>query len=343
MVESVGKKLNQARVKRGLTIDEAAHATRLRPDKITALENDDYSRFANNIYAKGFLQIYARFLGVDVTDFARTLDNANPISVSDYQYLSNAPTPRQEPAQVRREERRPPSLAPLFFFLGVIAIGGAFFIYENVRTNALRLEKGHKSDDSGPAEQTTANAVAPSPESAAPAPAPVPASPAPAFHGPAKPPTVAVGPSATPSKPSTPPPAQTNVPGPTAAASTPAPAPGATPSPSAGPLAAGPTPDSRDRDFVNPTPVSTNDPSTHPVAAGGANEVLVATVKKTWVTVRKDDPKAPPIFEDYVYPSANPLKLKGGRFFIDARDPASIQITKNGLPYTYESPDAPVQ
>src|SRR5882757_4039771 len=123
MVESVGKKLNQARVKRGLTIDEAAHATKLRPDKIAALESDDYSRFANNIYAKGFLQIYGRFLKVDVSDFSRTLDNANPISVSDYQYLSNAPAPRRETTQVQREERKPPSLAPLFFFIALIALG----------------------------------------------------------------------------------------------------------------------------------------------------------------------------------------------------------------------------
>src|SRR5271154_1391424 len=108
MVESVGKKLNQARVKRGLTIDEAAHATKLRPDKIAALETDDYSRFANNIYAKGFLQIYARFLKVDVTDFSRTLDNSNPISVSDYQYLTNAPAARPDSTQVYREERKPP-------------------------------------------------------------------------------------------------------------------------------------------------------------------------------------------------------------------------------------------
>jgi hypothetical protein len=76
---------------------------------------------------------------------------------------------------------------------------------------------------------------------------------------------------------------------------------------------------------------------------GGVNEVQVATLKKTWVTVRKDDPKAAPIFEDYVYPSASPLKLKGARFFIDARDPAAVQITKNGLPYAYQAPNVPVE
>jgi hypothetical protein len=101
---------------------------------------------------------------------------------------------------------------------------------------------------------------------------------------------------------------------------------------------------SRDQDFVTPTPVATTDPTNHPLAASGANEVLVATVKTTWVTVRKDNPKAPPIFEDNVYPNANPLKLKGARFFIEVRgNPNDVQITKNGLPVAYQGADVPVQ
>jgi hypothetical protein len=89
--------------------------------------------------------------------------------------------------------------------------------------------------------------------------------------------------------------------------------------------------------------VATSSPATSATPSSGLNEVLVASVKKTWVTIRKDDPKAPPIFEDYVYPNVNPLKLKGARFFIEARDPASVQITKNGLPFASEAPGRPVQ
>jgi hypothetical protein len=92
-----------------------------------------------------------------------------------------------------------------------------------------------------------------------------------------------------------------------------------------------------------PTPVGTGDPTLRTLPPSGVNEVLVAAVKKTWVTVRKDDSKAPPIFEDYVYPHANPLKLKGARFFIEARDPTAVQITKNGLPFAYQAAGLPVQ
>jgi len=314
MVESVGKKLSQARLKRGLTVDEAAHATKLRPDKIAALESDDYSSFANNIYARGFLQIYARFLKVDVTEIARTLDNANPISVSDYQYLSNAPTPRRETTQVSREERKPPSLAPLLFFVLLIVFG---LLGSWIYSNYQRIVS----------ERAKATPLVSAPELA-----PMGATPDPA--APAAAPTLA--------------PVATNP------AASPAPAPAAsgsalqlaTATPGrivAPPMLRADPPKTTDQDFVTPTPVATSDPTTHPANASGVNEVQVATVKKTWITVRKDDPKAAPIFEDYVYPSANPLKLKGARFFIEARDPAVMQITKNGLPYAYQAADVPVQ
>src|SRR3954447_2033792 len=97
---SAGKKLSTARLARGLSVDEAAHATKMRPDKILALENDDYTRFGSHAYAKGFLLIYSRYLGVDVSEQLRDLEVGHqPVSIQDYQYLNNAPTPAPvEPA-----------------------------------------------------------------------------------------------------------------------------------------------------------------------------------------------------------------------------------------------------
>ncbi len=321
MVETVGKKLSQARQKRGLTIDEAAHATKLRPDKIVALENDDYSCFANNIYAKGFLQIYARYLKVDVSDFARTLDNSNPISVNDYQYLSNAPAPRKESnnssyasaSSIRDDRRRPPSLAPLFAFVLIAILGGIGWW---VKENYARI-----LDASTPASQRTTDT--PASDSTTPAET-TPSTTAPAVATPAP---------ATASKPP-----ETVPPGPVGSSP-------ATPSPVAPVIPTAPAvPRISDQDFIAPIPVATTD-AAHPGPANSSNEILVATVKKTWVTVRKDDPKAPPIFEDYIYPSpsSGPLKLHGGRFFIEAKDPTAVQITKNGLPIAYQPVGVPVQ
>jgi cytoskeletal protein RodZ len=342
MVESVGKKLNQARLKRGLTVDEAAHATKLRPDKIAALEADDYSRFANNIYAKGFLQIYARFLNVDVSDFSRTLDNSNPISVSDYQYLSNAPTPRRETTRVERKERKAPSLAPLLFFVLIIGIG---LVLSWVWMKYRQISPEESARQSHSAEEITSTPSTPEPAAATPipqVPAPVvQATPIPRSLPPsgAVPTALPVVHSAATPLPALPTPAAVAIVG-----ATPLPAgsrplqlatatPGQLPTP----------PRTSDQDFVTPTAIPSGDPAAHSAPPSGVNEVLVAAIKKTWVTVRKDDPKAPPIFSDYVYPSANPLKLKGARFFIDTQDPTSVQITKNGLPYAYQAPNIPVQ
>src|SRR5687768_7594942 len=132
MVETVGKALSQARLKKGLTVDEAAHATRMRPDKIVALENDDYSRFGSNTYAKSFLLLYGRFLKVDVSEPARLLESPHEIRVHDYQYLSHAPAPNpgERERSLRRGGAGKPSLAPLVGFILLIVLGGiGFYLY----------------------------------------------------------------------------------------------------------------------------------------------------------------------------------------------------------------------
>jgi hypothetical protein len=140
---SAGKKLSQARLAKHLTIDEVAHATKLRPDKIVALENDDFSRFGSIAYGKGFLQIYARYLGIDLTEQLRSLEiPTNTVSISDYQYLNTPlpPAPKQQRDRTlerggARRERRPPSVLPLFVVLGL----GAVCFYGWYKMTATRI------------------------------------------------------------------------------------------------------------------------------------------------------------------------------------------------------------
>ncbi len=306
MSEPVGKKLAQARHKRGLTLDEAAHATKLRPDKILALENDDFASFASNAYAKGFLKNYARYLNVDVADFLSTIDSTLPISVADYQYLSNAPEPAAYSAPVRRD-RRPPSIIPLLIVTVVMVLSAmGFWVYKS----AQRIF----------AEPAPRPAVAAATQPATPAPA-LPAV-APDL---AVPSTLSLEP--TPAEPVV---ADTRLPAPMLADDRAL-------------LKGGSTSNPADHDVVTPVAIPTNDSATAVTPAGGVNEILIASVKKTWITVRKDDPKTPPIFDDYVYPGIRPLKLRGVRFFIEAREPSAVQITKNGLPIAYQAPGVPIQ
>jgi cytoskeleton protein RodZ len=140
LAEPVGRKLAKAREAKGLTLEEAGLQTKIRPNQLAALESDDYSVFASNTYARGFLQIYGKFLGIDVRAVARQLEAGSPISISDYQYLNAAPAEAPAPtASYRESDSRRPSLAPLVVFVLLLAaLGFGFHLFYQ----AKRLEPG---------------------------------------------------------------------------------------------------------------------------------------------------------------------------------------------------------
>jgi cytoskeletal protein RodZ len=89
MVESVGSRLQRARLAKKLDVEEVAERTKIRPDRLIDLEADEYSYFPNLTYAKSFLAKYAKFLGVDIQEDLETFQISRSISMGDYQYLSS--------------------------------------------------------------------------------------------------------------------------------------------------------------------------------------------------------------------------------------------------------------
>ncbi len=61
----IGETLRTAREEAGRTVDEAARDTRVRADYLRALEDEEFGAFGGDVYAKGFLSTYARYLGLD--------------------------------------------------------------------------------------------------------------------------------------------------------------------------------------------------------------------------------------------------------------------------------------
>ncbi len=76
-MESVGEFFKQVRETKGLTIDEVASKTRIHPDFLRALEEGNYSKLPDQVFAKGFVRSYARSLGLDEDDaMRRFIDSA---------------------------------------------------------------------------------------------------------------------------------------------------------------------------------------------------------------------------------------------------------------------------
>ncbi len=164
--------MHEARVRKELTLEEAARATKIRADRLRDLEEERYENFPNLTYARGFLLIYARFLGVDISRY-QTIDIGNPARGGAYQYLSNSVgmqtvrtfTPQQRPLNRSR------FLMISAVFGGAILLGG---LTAYVILNVLRLPSLEQlvETDKAPVAEIVA-AASPTPE---PAPTPTPES-----------------------------------------------------------------------------------------------------------------------------------------------------------------------
>ncbi len=85
----IGERLEEARKRKGVSIREVAEATKIRGDYLLAMEDNSFEIPLPDIYIRGFLKNYARFLQLDtskvMTDYeAHVLGKANrpPVSAS---------------------------------------------------------------------------------------------------------------------------------------------------------------------------------------------------------------------------------------------------------------------
>lgn len=204
-IEGLGKKFQDARLARGLTLDEAARLTKIRPSRLAEIEADDFSQFPSLAYAKGFLQIYGKFLDVDVTPFLDAFETSSQqMTVDGYAYLQDQPAPK--PRRIRARPRAPvvrrqrsgdrSSPLPLLIAVGVIALG---FILMRLIMNIQRIAPHQMvgvpqpiASQAPPAQaQPTQAPVAQAPPKQAPAASIAPLAPAPS-RAPSRPPAAVV-------------------------------------------------------------------------------------------------------------------------------------------------------
>lgn len=75
-VESVGDFFRQVRETKGLSLDDVASKTRIHPDFLRALEEGNYAKLPDQVFAKGFVRSYARSLGLDEEDAMRRFNES---------------------------------------------------------------------------------------------------------------------------------------------------------------------------------------------------------------------------------------------------------------------------
>lgn len=95
----VGPALRKARLARGVSLPEAARDTKIRPELIQALEEEEFGRLLGDVYVRGALRTYATYLGLSpdkvVSAYAATLADPTPS-------VQAAPPPVDPAARMRR-------------------------------------------------------------------------------------------------------------------------------------------------------------------------------------------------------------------------------------------------
>jgi cytoskeleton protein RodZ len=129
-MEGLGTKLREARLARGLTLDDAYRMTKIRPNRLEAIENEDFSLFDSLTYSKAAVLIYGKFLEVDVSPYLEAFETSESVTVDGYAYLQDAPDPEPaRPVTVRRRSSSPgggggrSSFIPLIIGIVVLVVG----------------------------------------------------------------------------------------------------------------------------------------------------------------------------------------------------------------------------
>ena len=90
----VGPALRKARERRGITLDAASRDTKLHIDQLRALESEDFDALLSDVYVRGSLRTYARYLGLSADKVIGVFDQH-----------ADAPVPPPPPAKLGRVER----------------------------------------------------------------------------------------------------------------------------------------------------------------------------------------------------------------------------------------------
>ena len=86
-MQTVGEKLSEARQRQGARIQDVADSTHVRSDYLEALEENQFDRIPlSDVYKRGFIKIYARYLRLDaerlLNDYALTVKGGGNSVVS---------------------------------------------------------------------------------------------------------------------------------------------------------------------------------------------------------------------------------------------------------------------
>jgi hypothetical protein len=119
----IGRALRAARQKRGVSLEEASRETRVRLDYLDALERERFEALGSEVYVRGFLRSYARYLGLKHDKVIAVYERAYGAEQPGPSPVERAPGVTPTEAVVLTEKKRPNWV--LASLVGLIALAAA--------------------------------------------------------------------------------------------------------------------------------------------------------------------------------------------------------------------------
>ena len=138
---TIGQQLAGARDRAGISIDDAAHDTRIQPNMLLSIEEDDFSMFPSVAYARSFIRNYSEYLDVDLSREMEALDSSVTGRLSENELMTEMKKTIKKESRFRlkrtpgKKKRRPsakaggsPMFLNLLLLLLIVALGVFYFL-----------------------------------------------------------------------------------------------------------------------------------------------------------------------------------------------------------------------
>ncbi len=112
-MESIGQILKAAREQQGRTIADAAQAIKAKQMIIQAMEADDFDELMAPVYARGFIKLYAEYLGLNPQPLLKIYHRRQDGPAADGGKFYNAARRARPPAPPQPPAAAPAARAPL--------------------------------------------------------------------------------------------------------------------------------------------------------------------------------------------------------------------------------------
>jgi len=163
MADSLGEYFQQARESKGLTLEDAALRTRILPEYLKAVEENNYARLPEEVFAKGFVRSYARVLGLDEYEVFQKFNESGG------QFYAKR-AEREEIKQRLQEEERRKKINQMM----VVGMVAAALVVLFMLTGPDRAKRSSRPQATAPAPAPATTKPADSAPRVSPKPAPVP-------------------------------------------------------------------------------------------------------------------------------------------------------------------------